>query len=40
VRLTGQNVEPHLVELAEQRFKEVSTAYRRLREQLAHPQHA
>lgn len=39
-RLTGQNAEPHLVELAVQRFKEVSAAYRRLREQLADPQHA
>lgn len=39
-RLTGQNVEPHLVELAVQRFKEISAAYRRLKDQLAQPQHA
>ncbi len=30
-RLCGQNIEPHLVELAEQRFKEVSASYQRLR---------
>ncbi|QOJ14813.1 MAG: J domain-containing protein [Planctomycetia bacterium] len=39
-RLTGQQVEPHLVELAVQRFKEVSAAYRRLKDHLAQPQHA
>jgi hypothetical protein len=39
-RLTGRQVEPHLVELAVQRFKEVSAAYRRLKDQLAQPQHA
>ncbi|MBK9126316.1 MAG: J domain-containing protein [Phycisphaerales bacterium] len=37
-RLNGQNVEPHLVELAVQRFKEVTDAYRRLRDRMA--QHA
>lgn len=37
-RLAGQNVEPHLVELAVQRFKEVTAAYRRLRDRTA--QHA
>lgn len=37
-RLNGQNVEPHLVELAVQRFKEVTAAYQRLRERMA--QHA
>lgn len=31
-RLTGQSVEPHLVELAVQRFKEVSAAYQRLKQ--------
>ncbi len=35
-RLTGQNVEPHLVELAVQRFKEVAAAYQRIKEK--HPQ--
>jgi len=39
-RLTGQQVEPHLVELAVQRFKEVSAAYRRLKDHLTQPQHA
>jgi len=34
-RLNGQNVEPHLVELAIQRFKEVTAAYQRLRERMA-----
>ena len=38
--LTGKNVEPHLVELAVQRFKEVSAAYQRLCEHFAQPQHA
>lgn len=38
--LTGRNVEPHLVELAVQRFKEVSAAYQRLCEHFAQPQHA
>ncbi|GIK15216.1 MAG: hypothetical protein BroJett003_01800 [Planctomycetota bacterium] len=38
-RLSGQNVEPQLVELAVQRFKEVSAAYRRLKDHLAQPQH-
>lgn len=33
--LTGKNVEPHLVDLAARRFKEVSTAYGRLRDRLA-----
>lgn len=37
-RLNGQNVEPHLVELAVQRFKEVTAAYQRLHERMA--QHA
>jgi len=36
--LSGKNVEPHLVELAVQRFKEVTAAYRRLRDRMA--QHA
>lgn len=35
-RLTGQNVEPHLVELAVQRFKETGAAYQRIHER--HPQ--
>ncbi len=35
-RLTGQNVEPHLVELAVQRFKEVAAAYQRIKDR--HPQ--
>ncbi len=39
-RLTGQNVEPHLVELAVQRFKEVSAAHQRLCEHFAQTQHA
>ncbi len=39
-RLTGQNVEPHLVELAVQRFKEVAAAYQRLRESYAQAQRA
>lgn len=39
-RLTGQNVEPHLVELAVQRFKEVGAAYQRIRDRLGQPQHA
>ncbi|MCC7290462.1 MAG: J domain-containing protein [Phycisphaerales bacterium] len=39
-RLTGQNVEPYLVELAVQRFKEVVAAYQRLCEHFAQPQHA
>ncbi|GMU37839.1 MAG: J domain-containing protein [Phycisphaerae bacterium] len=39
-RLTGKNVEPHLVELAVQRFKEVSAANQRLCEHFAQPQHA
>ena len=30
--LNGQNVEPHLVELAVQRFKEITAAYQRLKE--------
>lgn len=38
--LTGKNVEPHLVELAVQRFKEVTAAYQRLCEHFAQPQHA
>ncbi|QOJ13976.1 MAG: DnaJ domain-containing protein [Planctomycetia bacterium] len=38
--LTGRNVEPHLVELAVQRFKEVSAAYQRLCEHFAQTQHA
>lgn len=33
--LSGKNVEPHLVELAVQRFKEVTAAYRRLRDRMA-----
>ncbi|MBK9119730.1 MAG: J domain-containing protein [Phycisphaerales bacterium] len=33
-RFNGQNVEPHLVELAVQRFKEVTAAYRRLRDRM------
>lgn len=37
-RLAGKNVEPHLVELAVQRFKEVTAAYQRLRDRMA--QHA
>lgn len=37
-RLNGQNVEPHLVELAVQRFKEVTAAYRRLRDRMAQHQ--
>lgn len=32
--LSGKNVEPHLVELAVQRFKEVTAAYRRLRDRM------
>lgn len=39
-RLTGQNVEPHLVELAVQRFKDVAAAYQRLRESYAQAQSA
>ncbi len=39
-RLTGQNVEPHLVELAVQRFKEVAAAYQRIKESLPQGQHA
>ncbi|MBI1191497.1 MAG: DnaJ domain-containing protein [Tepidisphaera sp.] len=39
-RLNGQNVEPHLVELAVERFKEVSAAYQRLKDRLGQPQHA
>lgn len=39
-RLTGQNVEPYLIELAVQRFKEVSAAHQRLCEHFAQPQHA
>lgn len=39
-RLNGQNVEPHLVELAVQRFKEISAAYQRLKDLLGQPQHA
>lgn len=38
--LTGKNVEPHLVELAVQRFKEVSAAHQRLCEHFAQPQSA
>ncbi|MCQ3922074.1 MAG: hypothetical protein DPW13_14100 [Planctomycetes bacterium] len=38
--LTGQNVEPYLVELAVQRFKEVSAAHQRLCEHFAQRQHA
>lgn len=34
-RLAGKNVEPHLVELAVQRFKEVTAAYQRLRDRMA-----
>lgn len=34
-RLNGQNVEPHLVELAVQRFKEVTAAYQRLKDRVA-----
>lgn len=38
--LSGKNVEPHLVELAVQRFKEVTAAYQRLRDRMArHQQH-
>lgn len=37
-RLNGQNVEPHLVELAVQRFKEVTSAYQRLRDRMARQQ--
>ncbi|GMV71839.1 MAG: J domain-containing protein [Leptolyngbya sp. PLA2] len=33
--LSGKNVEPHLVELAVQRFKEVTAAYQRLRDRMA-----
>lgn len=33
--LSGKNVEPYLVELAVQRFKEVTGAYRRLRDRMA-----
>lgn len=36
--LSGKNVEPHLVELAVQRFKEVSAAYQRLRDRMARQQ--
>lgn len=36
--LNGKNVEPHLVELAVQRFKEVTAAYQRLRDRMARPQ--
>lgn len=39
-RLAGKNVEPHLVELAVQRFKEVADAYRRLRDRMARQQQA
>lgn len=39
-RLTGKNVEPHLVELAVQRFKEVTAAHQRLCEHFAQPQRA
>lgn len=38
--LTGKNVEPHLVELAVQRFKEVSAAHQRLCQHFAQPQSA
>jgi hypothetical protein len=34
-RLTGQNVAPHLVDLAVRRFKEVNESYERLRDRLA-----
>jgi DnaJ-domain-containing protein 1 len=34
-RLNGQNVEPHPVELAVQRFKEVTAAYQRLKDRVA-----
>lgn len=37
-RLAGQNVAPHLVELAVTRFKEISAAYHRLKERMA-PDH-
>jgi DnaJ-domain-containing protein 1 len=37
-RLNGQNVEPHLVELAIQRFKEVTAAYQRLRDRMGQHQ--
>lgn len=33
-RLAGKDVEPHLVELAVQRFKEVAAAYQRLRDRM------
>jgi len=38
--LSGKNVEPHLVELAVQRFKEVTAAYQRLRNRMARQQRA
>jgi len=34
-RLNGQNVELHLIELAVQRFKEVTAAYQRLKDRVA-----
>ncbi len=34
-RLNGKNVEPHLVELAVQRFKEITAAYQRLKERMS-----
>lgn len=39
-RLAGKNVEPHLVELAVERFKEATEAYRRLRDRMARQQQA
>lgn len=38
--LSGKNVEPHLVELAVQRFKEVTAAYQRLRDRMSRQQQA
>ena len=33
-RLTGQQIEPYLIELAEQRFAEIASAYQRLRSRM------
>lgn len=38
-RFAGRGVEPHLLELAAQRFKEITAAYQRLKEQLSRPAH-
>lgn len=38
-RFAGRGLEPHLVELAALRFKEITAAYQRLKEQLARPAH-